>query len=170
MLWESRRTEFQGWQKDGVFNNFRALFPFAIPANSVVHGRAYLLLGGKETIDSLANWLDTSLPPFGVLDLPQLDGTLSGEEMNVSGWVLDNKGVSSVEIRIDGQGMGTLPVSVNRPDVCQIWPGYPMCDTVGFDGMIDISDLTPCAHLLEMFATDTDGNERLIDNIRFFKE
>ena len=40
MLWESRRPEFQGWQKAGVFNNLRAAFPFAIPAQTTIRGRA----------------------------------------------------------------------------------------------------------------------------------
>ena len=170
MLWESRRTDFQGWQKAEVFNNFRAAYPFAIPANSVIHGRAYLLLGNKETVASQANWLDGALPPFGSVDTPAPEAIVSGTQMNLSGWVLDNKGISSLEMRVDGQSMGNLSVSVNRPDVCEMWPGYSMCDGVGFDQMIEITTLTPCAHLLEIVATDTDGNERIIDHLRFYKE
>ncbi|HOI10650.1 MAG TPA: hypothetical protein PK313_09275, partial [Myxococcota bacterium] len=49
-----------------------------------------------------------------------------------------------------------------RPDVCRVWPGYPQCDAVGWQGTVDLSGDTPCAHLLEVRARDADGNARVI--------
>ena len=167
IYYENRMTSYQGWQKLGVFNNVRALFPFGLGAFGVVRARAYLMVGSFETIAGLASGLDATLPPFGALDQPTADQSVGGG-MTVSGWVLDNKGVVTVEALVDGVVAGSLPVAVNRPDVCQTWPGYGMCDKVGFSGTVDLSGATACAHLLEIRATDDDGNQRVIARARVF--
>ena len=159
---ENRLTGFQGWQLRALpFNNVRARFTFGIPAGGTVRARAYLLLGSFATIASQAAWLDAHLAPFGVLDGPADDASVSGV-VAVWGWALDNRGVTALEVLVDGVARGTLTYGASRPDVCSIWPGYPGCDSVGFAGSIDTSVLTSCAHLVEVRATDADGNARII--------
>ncbi|MDY0003914.1 MAG: hypothetical protein RBU30_21635, partial [Polyangia bacterium] len=47
MLTESRLTSWQGWQLRTLpFNNFRPIFPFAIPSLGTERGRSYQILGG----------------------------------------------------------------------------------------------------------------------------
>jgi hypothetical protein len=165
IYYENRLTTFQGWQKSGVFNNVRSRWAFGIPANGTVRARAYLMLGSFQTIAGLAADLDAALPPFGVLDSPTLDQQLSGS-MAVRGWVLDNKGVTELKLLIDGQEHDTLSVSSSRPDVCTVYPGYTMCDTVGYDKDVSLTGLSKCAHLLEIEAADNDGNRRVIARTR----
>jgi hypothetical protein len=165
LYYENRLTEFQGWQKAGVFNNVRSVFPFGIPANGTLSARAYLILGSFATVKVLGEWLDASLPPFGVLDTPTLDQAANGA-LAVSGWALDNKAVASVQVLLDGVVAGTLAYGQARPDVCQAWPGYAACPAVGFSGTVDLSGVTPCQHLVEIRATDTDGNNRVIARTR----
>ena len=55
-----------------------------------------------------------------------------------------------------------LSVGGARPDVCLVWPAYPGCPNVGYSGSLDTSGLSECQHLLEIRATDTDGNQRII--------
>ena len=169
LYYENRLTTFQAWQLRSLpFNNVRARFSFGIPASGVVRARAYLILGAFGTISSQAGWLDAHLAPFGVLDAPIADAVLTGPAA-ISGWVLDNRGVASVELVIDG-GAVVVPLStgVSRPDVCLVWPGYAGCDAVGFGGTLVPSALTPCGHLLEVRATDGDGNARIIAARRVF--
>ena len=162
MYYENRLTGFQGWQNRSLpFNNFRAQFAFAIPAHAAVLARAYLILGGLGTVAAAAATLDRQLPPFGWLDQPTADQQLTGSA-TVAGWVLDNKGVTSVELWVDGALFSALTYGDSRPDVCLVWPGYSGCDQVGFNGRVDTSALTPCQHLLEIKATDADGNQRVI--------
>ena len=166
---ENRLETFRGYQQDGVFNNFRALFPFAIPAKGTVRARAYLMLGSFNTIKSLAEDLDASLGPFGGLDAPASDAGLTGDVATVAGWVLDNKDVSLVEALVDGEAQTTLDVAESRPDICARYPGYAMCDgAVGYGGTISLSELSPCGHILEIRATDSDGNTRIVARRRFF--
>ncbi|MBW1871396.1 MAG: hypothetical protein JRJ19_04990 [Deltaproteobacteria bacterium] len=162
MYSENRLTAMQGWQKRSLpFNNFRPIFPFGLPPYGTVNARAYLIVGSQATIADRAAWLDTSLAPFGWLDEPAPDAVLNGV-VTVRGWALDNKAVSSMEVLVDGVPAATLSVGGSRSDVCLVWPAYPGCPNVGFSGSLDTSGLSECQHLLEIRATDSDGNQRII--------
>ena len=106
IMYENQLTTFQGWQLRSLpFNNVRARFAFAIPALGDVHARAYLILGSLGTVAAEATWLEESLAPFGSLDTPAADSTVSGT-IELSGWALDNLGVASVELLVDGSFAG----------------------------------------------------------------
>lgn len=169
IYYENRTDLFQGWQKAGVFNNVRSRITFGLPANGTVNARAYLILGSFDTVKSLAQGLDTSIAPFGYLDSPAEDAEIDEDSLGVGGWVLDNKGIAKVEVFIDDVLKGEVPVNAERADVCKVWPGYSMCPSAGYSGNIDISELTKCAHILEIKATDTDSNVRTIARKRFYK-
>jgi hypothetical protein len=159
---ENRLSGMQGWQNRALpFNNFRPLFSFGIPSHGTVMARAYLLIGSQATIASEAAWLDGHLAPFGWLDEPTVDASVSGV-ITVRGWALDNKGVSRVEAVVDGGSPTVLSVGGSRPDVCLVWPAYPGCPNVGYSGSLDTAGLSECQHLLEIRAIDTDGNMRTI--------
>ena len=165
---ENRLTTWQGWQNRSLpFNNFRPIFPFAIPGNGTVRARSYLVLGNQGTIASETQWLDDNLPPFGRLDSPAADASLTGA-VPVQGWAQDNKGVVSVNLIVDGNINISLDYGNTRPDVCSVWPAYSNCENTGFQGTLDTNILTPCPHLLEVAATDEDGNTRIIDSRRIF--
>ena len=170
LYYENRLPNFRAYWKAGVFNNFRLMFPFLIPAYGSVRARAYLILGNFETVSGLANNLDNTIPPFGSLDSPAADAMLSGSSAEIKGWVLDNKDVENVEVLVDGEFLTTLNIDQSRPDACTLYPGYAMCDsnTVGFEGTISLQGLTPCAHILSIRATDTDGNARIIGRHRIY--
>jgi len=163
ILYENGETDFQGWQLRSLpFNNVRAQISFAIPAGGAVMARAYLLIGGYETIAGEAAWVLSNLAPFGWLDAP--GETVSSGQTDISGWALDNRGVVSVHALIDESEQVPLCYGGSRPDVCAVWPGYPDCDAVGFSGSHDFGEPQDCPHLLEIVATDSDGNERVIAN------
>jgi hypothetical protein len=167
---ENRLTNWSGWQLRSLpFNNFRPTFFFALPANATVRARSYLILGSKTSVEAEANWLDTNLAPFGVIDSPTKDMEVTTATMEVRGWALDNKNVTSVTASIDGGAPTPLTYGQSRPDVCLVWPSYPGCDggDVGYGGTVDVSSLSKCAHLLEVHATDSDGNTRVIARRRF---
>ena len=168
---ENRLTQWQGWQQRALpFNNFRPVFSFAIGPNATVRSRSYLILGGMSTIAAEAAWLDQNLPPFGVADEPGDDAVIA-DSLTVRGWALDNKAVTSVEAVIDGGTPQPLTTAVARPDVCAVWPQYPACTggNVGYRGTLDVSGLSACAQLLEVVATDDDGNRRVIARRRFVR-
>ena len=165
---ENRIIRFQGWQNRSLpFNNFRAVQNFAIPARGAVRARAYLLIGSFQTIAAEAGWLESSIPPFGVLDSPAAEAELRGD-VPVWGWALDNKGVTGAELVIDGQSVVSLQYGTSRPDVCLVWPGYPHCPAVGFQGVLSAGAFSPCPHILELRLRDGDGNQRIVARRRIW--
>ncbi len=164
IYYENKVQDFQGWQLRSLpFNNVRALFSFGIPASGTVRARAYLSLGNYNTIRAEFTTLDKKLGPFGTLDVPANDAEVTGN-MIIGGWALDNKGVTSVYAVIDKSITVTLTYGNDRPDVCKVWPGYSGCNTnkVGFSGSYNVSSLSKCPHLLEVYAVDADNNVRRI--------
>jgi hypothetical protein len=166
ILYENGVTDFQGWQLRSLpFNNVRALFAFGLPAWGTVNARAYLLIGSFATIQSEANTIQAMMAPFGTLDHP-VDGDTTDGVLELSGWALDNRGVTGVTARVDESATFELTHGSSRPDVCLAWPGYPGCDAVGFTGTLDLGPLDRedgCGHLIEILARDGDGNERVVD-------
>jgi hypothetical protein len=169
LYYENRTSGFQGWQKSGVFNNFRSKFSFGLGPKASVRARAYLVLGGYGTVKGLIGALDAKLPPFGALDTPTPEAQATGQ-VQLAGWTLDNAGVTQVEAWLDGQPWGKLPLNVPRPDVCAAWPGYAMCaGAVGFAHSLPLpAGLGVCGHLLEIVATDSHGNARVVARQRLF--
>ncbi len=175
LYYENRLPSFQGWQKAGVFNNFRSQFSFGIPAFGTVRARAYLVLGSFATVKALIEGLDAKLPAFGAVDSPAAEQEV-GSSVKIAGWALDNGGGGNggggtlLQARLDGKVLANLPLSVPRPDVCSVWPGYAMCQgPVGFDQTVQLpASLGACGHLLEVVATDSHGNSRVIGSSRLF--
>ncbi|MCX7958221.1 MAG: hypothetical protein N3B13_04170, partial [Deltaproteobacteria bacterium] len=75
----------------------------------------------------------------------------------------------SVYAVIDGNITVPLTYGNDRSDVCRVWPGYSGCITnkVGFSGSYNVSGLSKCPHLIEVYATDLDNNIRRIGSKRF---
>ena len=164
ILYENGESSFQGWQLRSLpFNNVRAMFQFGIPAFGTVHARAYLILGSHGTVTAEAEAVMNDLAPFGWMDEPG-DTVAPNTPVTIRGWALDNRGVASIEAVIDETTTVPLTYGDSRPDVCLVWPGYPDCDAVGFSGTHDFGPADDCPHLLEIVATDTDGNRRTIHN------
>ena len=163
ILYENGLSDFQAWQLRSLpFNNVRSRVVFALGPHATVRARAYLLLGSFETIRAEATALLARLPPFGWLDAP--GETVSPGSVELAGWALDNRRVTSVEARIDERVTVPLSYGGARRDVCDVWPGYPACDraALGFSGTYDFGPPTTCPHLVEIVATDSDGNRRTI--------
>lgn len=174
LYYENGMSTFQAWNKanDPKFNNFRGLFTFPIGPHAQVRARSYLILGSIGSLGAQAQWLDNNLPPFGWLDGPVPDQTVSGN-VAVHGWALDNKAVSQVQMIIDGGPPTSLSYGTSRPDVCAVWPGYSACShgNVGFHGSFNANSLSsnPCGHVIEIKAVDNQGNAKVIARQRFYR-
>lgn len=168
LYYETRQRSYQAWQRRGEFNNFRARIKFGLPAWGKVRARAYLLIGSYATIRDTARRLDRAIGPFGGIDSPAPDSAV-GPQPTITGWALDNWNVTEVELLLDGTSIATTTLTEARNDICTLWPGYEMCKQgVGFSVQADLSMASRCSHILEVRATDTDGNSRTIARQRVF--
>jgi hypothetical protein len=163
------------------FYNVRPRIHVRIDAGAIVRGRAYIALGDLATASAAIDHVLSKRPPFGAIDAPFANATQSyaaGAPITVSGWVLDSTQIHDVHVKIDGKLVATIPVDVQRDDVCALYPAYAGCPNffagapaqrdrtnssyVGYDGSVPTAGLSHCAHLLEVSATDDDGNTTLL--------
>ncbi|MHB1048417.1 MAG: class I SAM-dependent methyltransferase [Thermoanaerobaculia bacterium] len=97
------------------------------------------------------------LPPFGCVDGPKNESSVSGS-LEVWGWVLD--AIESVEIRLDGaRSLGMARMGMPRADVAALFPRYRDANTCGFGATLPIEGLAPGPHTLQVIARDRDGFE-----------
>ncbi|HPA51408.1 MAG TPA: methyltransferase domain-containing protein [Thermoanaerobaculia bacterium] len=98
-----------------------------------------------------------TLPPFGYVDEPRNESTVSGS-LEVGGWVLD--GIESVEIRLDGvRSLGRARLGLPRADVAELFPRYRDAAACGFGASVPTEGLPPGSHTLQVIARDRDGFE-----------
>lgn len=94
-----------------------------------------------------------NLAPFGFLDGPP-PGAVAGNSLQIAGWALDDRGVSRVELWVDGLFMGRATYGVQRPDVGLVFPGYPNNPLSGFSALLNTFGLTPGSHQLVIRIVD----------------
>ncbi len=159
---------FQGWHGNGstapYFHNVRAFVPFGLRAGGVVRGGAYLALGSEGTVRTELDDVMSRRAPFGHVDVPAAGATTTvtaGAMVPVGGWVLDGDAVTAVELQVDGVVATTLTPNGDRPDVCQVYPGYAACPRAGFSGMLNTAGMTGC-HRITVVARDVRGNTQVL--------
>ncbi|MCU0287864.1 MAG: DUF2334 domain-containing protein [Acidobacteria bacterium] len=104
-------------------------------------------------------------PPFGDFSAPSDGAEISGS-IAVTGWVLDDIGVSRIKIYHEQTYIGDgIFVEGARPDVEKAYPAYPFNYRAGWGYML----LTNClpgggngVYNLHVFAVDIEGNETKI--------
>ncbi len=111
--------------------------------------------------------------PFGSFDSPS-EGAAVRSSVPVTGWVLDDIGVSRVEIwrdPVSGEGGGliyigdALQVDGARPDVITNYPGYPMNYMAGWGYML-LTNFLPNggngSYRLHVYVSDGTGHRELL--------
>lgn len=94
-------------------------------------------------------------PPLMYLDQPVAQARLSGT-VHLYGWAIDETGVATVSLSVDGKSMGNVTYGTPRPDVQKAYPWAVVNN--GFETMLDTTRLANGAHVLTVRATDASGN------------
>jgi hypothetical protein len=109
--------------------------------------------GGGGGVDDPANEL-----PFGHVDAPGPGAEVKAESP-VSGWALDDRGVTQIRVYVDNHIVTIGTLGQDRPDVSKAYPSYTRADhrhgftlLAGFDA--------PGPHTIVVQAVDTDGATR----------
>jgi hypothetical protein len=108
----------------------------------------------------------TATKPFGAIDTPTQGGVASGSGYVNFGWALTPQPKlipldgSTIQVLIDGAGIGTVDYNHERPDIESLVPGYS--NTVGTNGavglrVIDTTALTNGQHTISWTVVDNNG-------------
>jgi hypothetical protein len=105
-------------------------------------------------------------PSVGSIDVPG-SGLLYSGRIFVTGWALDFDGVTDVTALVDGVAIGSSGVTLPRPGVTALYPGYPNSATPGFQITLNTRKLSNGVHKLQVIVSDTLGSDTLLGEVRF---
>lgn len=110
----------------------------------------------QRTLEAVLD-LESSLhPPFGVIDVPRENDTVSSGSWGF-GWALDDSGIAEVRVSFDdGPGVPTV-IHQPHPGVRDVHPGYPDSDAPGFG--FSVPALGPGPHTLKAVFVGRDGGK-----------
>jgi hypothetical protein len=95
------------------------------------------------------------LPAAGSADIPASGDVLSGSA-TVAGWAWALRHVTSVDVFVDGNRVGSATYGVNRSDIPIAFPGAP--SGVGFEYSLDTTAFSNGSHTVTVKATDGAGH------------
>jgi len=118
--------------------------------------------GAQAEFDAVSLSALTSIGlPSVTIDVPTQGSVVAvSNKVQVGGWAIDNTSVvgtaiSSLQVKVDGTVVGYATYGVNRPDVCNVYPGRPK---VGYNYWLDTTTLTTGSHTITVSATDSDAS------------
>jgi hypothetical protein len=92
---------------------------------------------------------------IGVIEAP-LDGATVSGLLTIAGWAADDSGIRSIQVRVDGELVAIVGLSVQRPDVST---AYPLLrhgtDRHGWEASVERLSQGP--HTIRVEAVDSDG-------------
>ncbi|MDM5329898.1 Ig-like domain-containing protein [Neobacillus sp. CF12] len=93
---------------------------------------------------------------MGFIDSPSAGSTVSGV-INVRGWIVDNGGVSKVEVFVDGKVVGQAKYGSPRSDVHIMFPEYQNANA-GYEFSFDTRSLSNGSHSISVKSTSKTGS------------
>ena len=99
----------------------------------------------EESSSSVQEQDPTGLPLVGKLESP-VDGKNTSGVKAIYGWALDEKGISKIELFIDGSYVCKIPHGGIREDIKGAYPRYPKADQSGFAMIWNYAMLSPGEH------------------------
>ena len=108
----------------------------------------------------------TNDPSVGSIDVPGA-GLLYHDTVQVTGWALDYQGVQVVTALVDGTAIGSANVTLARPGISALYPGYPNSATPGFSIPFNTRKLSNGRHKLQVIVSDTVGSDTLLGEVTF---
>jgi beta-N-acetylglucosaminidase len=96
-----------------------------------------------------------NLELIGFLDAPA-NGSIVKGISTVRGWLLDDDGISKVEVFVDGRIVGQAKYGLSRLDVQKFYPQYNNANA-GYEFALDTKDYSNGAHIITVRATGKNG-------------
>ena len=78
------------------------------------------------------------------------------------GWAVDFQGIASIDIKVNGFSVGQATLGGPRPDVAELYPGYPSVKSAGWTFNFDSRTVNDGHVTFEVWVRDLVGDETLI--------
>lgn len=103
--------------------------------------------------------------PFGIFDGHPGGNNVGSGVIRLVGWALDNDGVDTVDIAVDGAFIGRAKYGAHRPGVIVLFPGYPDTEAAGFSFLLDSTHFLNGPHTLTARVTSTKGERAYLNSV-----
>jgi hypothetical protein len=152
---------------------------YRVVANAGIPRSGTLTVAGKTfTVTQTAD--PGAASPFGSVDTPTDGATGVAGSIGISGWALDDRGVTAIRLLRDPVGsepagqrllLGyAAQVPGARPDIAKTYRPYPLNDRAGW-GYLLLTNMLPNqgngTYTIYVYADDADGNSTLLGTRRF---
>ena len=87
---------------------------------------------------------------------------IGNEDILVKGYALDDTGVKSVKVLLNGKATGTAAISIARPEIESQYPGFYNSAKSGFEYTIRRNNLFPGANTVTVNITFNDGRTKTL--------
>ncbi|WP_238903653.1 N-acetylmuramoyl-L-alanine amidase [Clostridium sp. YIM B02506] len=99
----------------------------------------------------------TKVKPLMNMDEPTADLKTSGN-IKVRGWAISQSGIKEVKVYVDDKFVANAALGTSRPDVKNVYPGYPGADKSGYEYIINSSGLGEGRKTIKVEAIGKDGS------------
>lgn len=146
------------------YKNRNAGYQYALDTKKLTNGRHTLSIkategnGKQSAVNRTVNVSNT--PVRGVIESPNNNAAVQGT-INIKGWYLSGKGVSKVEVYVDGKIAGKAVYGISRPDVAKAYPDYKNRNA-GYQYTLDTRKLSTGRHTLQIRATENGGAQSAV--------
>ena len=140
---------------------FTPMCPYTWEPGGILEFDTFVLVGKVDEMRAAIYALHTqqtapsTLPPMGSPDAPASGDVVSGSVL-VDGWAWALPGMSTVQVFVDGNLVGTANYGINRPDLPVAFPRAPA--DVGFQYSLDTTAFSNGSHDIVVKATDNNGH------------
>jgi hypothetical protein len=140
---------------------FTPMCPYTWEPGSILEFDTFVLVGSVDEMRAAIYALHSqqtapsTLPPMGGPDAPANGDTIGGNVI-VDGWAWALPGMSTVQVFVDGNLVGTANYGITRPDIPVAFPGAP--SDVGFQYSLDTTAFPNGSHSIVVKATDNNGH------------
>ncbi len=114
--------------------------------------------------------LGGTLPAVAALPIGSFDGNPNGNAgygvIPLTGWALDDDGVKTVHILVDGLDEGLAIYGLQRPGVTRKRPGYPDSQAPGFVFNLNTTHHINGKHKLQALVVSNSGEQRILGPVR----
>ena len=119
--------------------------------------------GSKHSVETTFVKPDTQ--PRTYIDAPVSGTSISGNWMKVSGWSLNNSGVSAINIYVDGVKKATTTANLPRLDVQKVYPEYANSANSGFSTNVDISNVAAGKRIIKVEQVAGNGQKTSVQTM-----
>lgn len=116
-------------------------------------------IGNDNSVTERSSSINVVKPqPKMDIEYPGADGSLIIKTVTLSGWALNDSGISQIHVYVDDILVGDATPGLSRPDVDAVYSGYLNGITCGYNFTFDSTKIKNGSHTLKVVSYGVDGS------------